>query len=133
MNNPDKKHRGFARLWHALGYSLCGMRDALLQESAFRQEMMLALILIPLAVVLPVTMVERLMLIASILWVLSLELVNSAVEAAIDRISLVRHPLAKRAKDFASAAVFIALCLCGLIWLSLAGPLVWTWLGSVLT
>lgn len=133
MNNSDQKHRGFARLWHALQYSLCGMRDALLKESAFRQEMILALMLVPLAVVLPVTMVERLMLIASILWVLSLELLNSAVEAAVDRISLERHPLAKQAKDFASAAVFIALCLCGLVWLSLAGPLVWTWLGSVLT
>ncbi|BBO59748.1 diacylglycerol kinase [Mycoavidus sp. B2-EB] len=128
MNNFDQKPRGLACLWHALRYSLCGMRDALMQERAFRQEMMLALILIPLAVVLPVTMVERLMLIASILWVLSLELLNSAVEAAIDRISLEPHPLAKQAKDFASAAVFIALCLCGLIWLTLAGPLVWAWL-----
>ncbi len=125
MDNNSKKVSGFTRLWGAFGHTYCGIRDAIREERAFRQEFLLACIFIPLAMVLPVTVVERLMLIGSILGVLSMELLNSGIEAAIDRISLEQHPLAKRAKDFGSAAVFIALCGCALIWLSLVGPLVW--------
>ncbi len=123
-----KKVRGLTRLWHAFLYSCSGLRYAVLEEKAFRQELALAVILIPLAFALPVLVIERLLLIGSVLLVLIVELLNSAIEAALDRISLEQHPLTKRAKDFGSAAVLLALCWCALAWLLLVGPLVWIWL-----
>jgi diacylglycerol kinase (ATP) len=81
-----------------------------------RQELGLSLILIPLAIYLPVTPIEKILLIASVILVLIIELLNSSVEAAIDRISFEVHDLSKRAKDFGSAAVMLALLLCGLTW-----------------
>ncbi|TAL56629.1 MAG: diacylglycerol kinase [Pandoraea sp.] len=123
QGNPYKTNRGLARAWRALLHSYSGIRYAILEESAFRQELTLAAILIPVAAVIPVSAVERLLLIGSVLLVLIVELLNSSVEAAIDRISLEKHELSKRAKDFGSAAVLMALCLCGLTWLLLVGPL----------
>ncbi len=90
-------------------YSLDGLRAAYRHEDAFRQEVWLALVLIPMAVVMPVGNFGRALMIASVLLVLVVELLNSAIEATIDRISLEHHDLSKRAKDIGSAAVMITL------------------------
>ncbi|HZV53448.1 MAG TPA: diacylglycerol kinase [Rhodocyclaceae bacterium] len=97
------------RLWNAFFYTLDGLRAAYRHEDAFRQEIWLAAIMIPLALILPATGLGRAMMVASVLLVLIVELINSAIEAAIDRISLENHRLSKRAKDIGSAAVMIAL------------------------
>jgi diacylglycerol kinase (ATP) len=117
--------QGMIRIWRALGHSCDGLWAAVCQERAFRQELVLALILTPIAIRLPITSIERLLLIGSIVLVLIVELLNSAIEATIDRISLTPHPLSKRAKDLGSAAVLMTLCLCGLTWVLLVGRLVW--------
>lgn len=124
--SPFKSTGGLARIRNALGYSLRGLRLAWRVESAFRQELLLALVLIPIALLLRVSALERLALIAPVVLVLIVELLNSAVEAAVDRISLERHELAGRAKDLGSAAVFLALGLCLLSWVLIAGPVVVT-------
>jgi diacylglycerol kinase (ATP) len=110
------------RLFNALFYSLSGLKLAYRHESAFRQEIALALMLIPLACVLPVAAVERVLLIGSVLLVLVVELLNSSVEAAIDRIGFDTHRLSKRAKDLGSAAVPIALLGLTTTWGVLAVP-----------
>ncbi len=107
--SPFKGQTGLRRIWNALGYSLSGLRAAYRNEDAFRQESLLAAVMIPVALSLPVPGIDRALMIASILMVLVVELLNSAVEAAIDRISLDDHRLSKRAKDIGSAAVLIAL------------------------
>lgn len=125
--NPYKGNRGLTRAWYALKNSINGFRDAWREESAFRQELTLAAILVPCSIVLPVTAVEHVLLLGSVLLVLIVELLNSSVEAAIDRISLDLHELSKRAKDFGSAAVTVALLLCLLTWVLLAGPVIIHW------
>jgi diacylglycerol kinase (ATP) len=117
------------RAWAAMRNSLSGLGFAIREESAFRQELSLAVILIPIALFLPVGPVEQVLLAGSVLLVLIVELLNSGVEAAIDRISYETHGLSKRAKDFGSAAVMLALILCGFTWVSLVWPLVMVWLG----
>jgi diacylglycerol kinase (ATP) len=107
------------------------LRYAILEESAFRQELTLVVILTPCAFIIPATVVERVMLLGTLLLVLIVELLNSSVEAAIDRISLERHSLSKRAKDFGSAAVMLALILCGGTWAAIAGPHVVRWVGML--
>jgi diacylglycerol kinase (ATP) len=97
------------RIWNAFSYSLSGLHAAYLNEDAFRQESLLAAIMIPVALALPLPGVGKALMIGSVLLVLIVELLNSAIEAAIDRISLDRHRLSKRAKDIGSAAVLIAL------------------------
>ena len=97
------------RVWNALFYSLDGFRAAFSHEDAFRQEVLLALILIPLALLLPASGIGKALMIASVLLVLIVELLNSAIEAVVDRISLEHHVLAKRAKDIGSAAVMLSL------------------------
>lgn len=120
--SPFKGKTGLSRVVQAFFNSLAGIADAWKHESAFRQELLLAAILIPLACALRVSAVERALLIAAVLLVLLVELLNSSVEAAVDRISLDRHSLSKRAKDLGSAAVLVALCLLALVWcLVLAG------------
>ena len=114
--SPFKGKRGLVRVVHAFFNSLAGLADAWRHESAFRQEILLAAVLIPIACYVPVTNVERALLIGSVLLVLIVELLNSSVEAAIDRISFDRHSLSKRAKDIGSAAVFVSLLLMGLVW-----------------
>ena len=107
--NPETKRTGLSRLWHALHYSLAGLSAAYRHEAAFRQELILAAILIPVALVLPVNGIGKAMLIASVIGVLVVELLNSAIESTVDRISPERHELAKRAKDMGSAAVLLGL------------------------
>ena len=126
--NPYKGNRGVTRAWHAMKNSLAGFRVAIREESAFRQELTLAAILIPCGVLVPVDPVSRVLLLGSVLLVLIVELLNSSVEAAIDRISLERHELSRRAKDLGSAAVMVALGICLMTWLLIVGPLVVRWL-----
>jgi len=94
------------------------------EESAFRQELTLLIICAPIALFLDVSILEKVALICSIIMVLVVELLNSSVEAAIDRISFEHHDLSKRAKDFGSAAVMLALLVAVLIWIAVCGPLV---------
>lgn len=116
MESPYKGKTGLVRLWNACGYSLAGFRAAFKHEDAFRQETLLAIILIPLALWLPVTPVGKALMIASVLLVIIVELLNSAIEATVDRISLENHDLAKRAKDIGSAAVLVSLCNVIVVW-----------------
>lgn len=109
MESPFKGKTGLTRLLNALHYSIDGLRDAYRLEDAFRQEVLLAIILIPLAICLPVSGVAHALMIGSVLLVLIVELINSAVEATVDRVGLEHHRLSKRAKDIGSAAVLVAL------------------------
>jgi diacylglycerol kinase (ATP) len=114
--SPFKGKTGLARIVQAFFNSLSGFADAWRHESAFRQEILLAAVLVPAAFLVPATAAERVLLIAAVLLVLIVELLNSSVEAAIDRISFDRHNLSKRAKDLGSAAVLVALVLMGVVW-----------------
>ncbi|MFN3883775.1 MAG: diacylglycerol kinase [Rhodocyclaceae bacterium] len=107
--SPFKGKTGIVRLINALRYSFDGLSAAYRHEDAFRQEIWLAFVLIPLAAFLPATGIGKALMIGSVLLVLVVELLNSAIEAAVDRVSLERHKLAKRAKDIGSAAVLVAL------------------------
>ncbi|KHD08564.1 diacylglycerol kinase [Candidatus Thiomargarita nelsonii] len=107
---------GLTRLVKAFGYSVAGFKAAWLNEAAFRQELVLSIILIPIAFWLGENGIERALLISCLLLVLLTELLNSAIEAVADRLTQERHPLIKRAKDAGSAAVFIALCYSVLVW-----------------
>ncbi|MCD6533305.1 MAG: diacylglycerol kinase [Deltaproteobacteria bacterium] len=107
------------RLWRATGYSLAGLRAAFQHEQAFRQEVYLLLIVVPLGLWWGDGAVEKVLLIGSWLIVMIAELLNSAVEAVVDRIGSEQHELSGRAKDIASAAVMIALALAGLTWVML--------------
>jgi diacylglycerol kinase (ATP) len=109
---------GLRRIVLATGHSLAGLRAAYTGENAFRQEVWLAALLLPASFWVGRSWLEVAVLAASVMLVLIVELLNSGIEAAIDRISLDRHPLSKRAKDLGSAAVFLAVLTCGAIWLS---------------
>ncbi|MFT4069334.1 diacylglycerol kinase [Paraburkholderia sp.] len=126
--SPGAKRSGPLRALFALRHSCNGIVATLRAESAFRQEALLAAILVPVALIVPVEALARVLLIASVLLVLLVELLNSAIEAIIDRISLEQHELSKRAKDCGSAAVTIALLICALTWGVLCGPLAYHWL-----
>ena len=115
--NPQKARRGLSRLWHALGYSLQGLRAGW-HETAFRQEATAAMVLLPLSLWVGRTWVETALLAGSVLLVLIVELLNSGIENAIDRIGPERHELSKRAKDMGSAAVLLSLLLSGGLWLT---------------
>jgi len=121
--SPFKGKTGIARIVQAFFNSLAGLGDAWRHESAFRQEILLASVLLPAAFAAPVTGPERALLVASVLLVLVVELLNSSVEAAIDRISLDRHQLSRRAKDLGSAAVLVALVLLAVVWAIVLLPL----------
>ena len=123
-DNPHKGNRGLTRAWHAAKNSWCGMVYAFNEESAFRQELTLLAILVPTALFLPVSHLVKEILISSLILVLVVELLNSSVEAAIDRISFDHHDLSKRAKDFGSAAVMLALLISALLWFTVCIPLV---------
>jgi diacylglycerol kinase (ATP) len=114
--SPYKGKTGLRRIWNALGYSLDGFVDAYRHESAFRQEVALAACLIPISLLLPASGAGHALMAGSILLVLLVELLNSAVEAAVDRVSLENHLLAKRAKDIGSAAVLVSLVHVGVVW-----------------
>lgn len=117
MNSPHKGATGLKRLINATRYSLSGLAAAARHEEAFRQELILAAVLVPLGLWLGKNGMERALLAGSVLVVLIVELLNSAIEATVDRISLEDHLLAKRAKDIGSAAVMLSLVATALVWL----------------
>lgn len=126
MNTPNntqedtkaqKRRRGLSRVWHAFGYSLAGLRAGW-HETAFRQEAVLAALLLPLAFWLGQDWTQTALLAGSVLLVMIVELLNTGIETAIDRIGPEWHNLSKRAKDMGSAAVLLSLLLCGGIWLA---------------
>jgi diacylglycerol kinase (ATP) len=121
--NPHKGNRGLVRAWHAAKNSWRGLVFAFKEESAFRQELTLFVLLTPVAALLPVSLFEKAVLICSLVLVMAIELLNSSVEAAIDRISFEHHDLSKRAKDFGSAAVMLALLICFILWVCVCLPL----------
>jgi diacylglycerol kinase (ATP) len=113
--NPQKLRTGFARVWHATGYSLAGLKAGW-SEAAFRLEACLAIVMVPAAFFIGRSWVEVALLVGSVVIVLAVELLNTAIESAIDRIGLERHALSKRAKDMGSAAVLLVVLLAGGIW-----------------
>mgnify|MGYP006217914285 CR=1 FL=1 len=113
--NPQKNRTGLTRVWHAFGYSVAGLRSGW-GETAFRQEALAAIVMIPLAFWLGQTWVETALLAGSVMLVMMVELLNTGIETAIDRIGPEWHDLSKRAKDMGSAAVLLALLLCIGIW-----------------
>lgn len=117
MESPHKGKTGLRRILNAFVYSFDGLAAAFRHEDAFRQELLVAAILVPAVFFLPASGTGRALMIASVLLVLIIELLNTAVEAAVDRISLEHHQLAKRAKDFGSAAVFLSLLNAAAVWL----------------
>lgn len=117
MKSPYKGRTGLARIWNALLYSLDGLSAAFKHEDAFRQEVLLALVLIPLSVFMPVTGAGKALMVASVLLVLIVELLNTGIESVTDRISLEDHVLAKRAKDMGSAAVMLSVINVPVAWL----------------
>ena len=114
-----KGKRGLLRIFNAVRYSTEGFAAAWHHEDAFRQELILAAVMVPTALVLPVTLVERILLISVVFLVLICEILNTAIEVAIDRQSFEINPLAKRAKDLGSAAVMLSLILAGGVWASI--------------
>lgn len=121
--NPHKGNRGLTRAWHAAKNSWCGLVYAIHEESAFRQELTLFVLLTPISLILPITYLEKALLVTSLIMVLVVELLNSSVEAAIDRISFEHHDLSKRAKDFGSAAVMLSLVTALLLWAAVCIPI----------
>lgn len=130
-SNPDpaKEHsktKGESWLGHffkAVGYSTAGIGSALRHEMAFRMEVLAVTLLVPVAILMPVSLVFKALILSSMIIVLVAELLNSAIECAVDYISTDRHPLAKRAKDMGSAAVFFSLVNSGVMW----GLALWEW------
>lgn len=122
MQHPHKGATGIRRILNATRYSYDGLAAAIRHEDAFRQELMLAAVLVPLGLWLGNNGVERALLVGTVLMLLVVELLNSAIEAAVDRVSLENHELAKRAKDYGSAAVMMALAATATVWLLLLLP-----------
>ena len=119
-HSPFKSKGGLQRVARALQYSLQGLRAAFKHEAAFRQEAALAVVMVPAAFWLGRDLLEIIVLLATIVLVLVTELLNSAVEAVADALTVEPHPLIGRAKDIGSAAVLLALLLCGGLWLAVA-------------
>lgn len=109
---------GITRIINAAGYSWLGLKAAYLHEAAFRQELFLCLLLVPVALYFAPDYTDRAILLASLVFILLIEILNSAIEAVVDRFGDEIHPLAGRAKDMGSAAVFLAFILVALIWIS---------------
>ncbi len=114
--SPHKSKAGLVRIWRALRHSMAGLVSAFRKELAFRQELALATVLVVIAVALPATPTQIALLVSVVLLVLIVELLNTAVEATVDRISFDDHALAKQAKDSGSAAVFVSLVGCAAVW-----------------
>jgi diacylglycerol kinase (ATP) len=117
--NAQKMRTGASRMWHAFGYSVAGLRSGW-GETAFRQEAIAAIVMVPVAFWLGRTWVETALLAGSVMLVMMVELLNTGIETAIDRIGPEWHDLSKRAKDMGSAAVLLSLLLCMGIWLAAA-------------
>jgi diacylglycerol kinase (ATP) len=117
--NPQKERRGLNRLWHAAGYSMAGLRAGW-TETAFRQEAIAAFFLLPAAFWLGRSWIETALLAGSVIALMVVELLNTAIETAIDRVGPEWHDLSKRAKDMGSAAVLLSLLLCVAVWLTAA-------------
>ncbi len=117
--NALKGKRGLQRILNATRYSIDGLRSAWIYEDAFRQEIWLAALMMPLALVLPLALIEKILLIGVVVLVLIVELLNTGIEAAVDRDSLEINPLGKRAKDIGSAAVMLSLVLAGGTWIAI--------------
>jgi diacylglycerol kinase (ATP) len=111
-----QNQKGLRRIINAFGYSMAGFRSCYKHEEAFRQELILTLVMVPLGIWLGSDGVERALLVASVLFVPIVELLNSAIEANVDRVGMERHKLSKRAKDIASAAVFLSIVLAISVW-----------------
>jgi len=120
---PENNH-GLKRIFRATGFSMKGLKSAWKHEAAFRQEIVLAGLMFPVALLLNISATERILLIMTLLIVLIVELLNSAIEAVVDRVGDEIHPLSGQAKDIASAAVFISLVLCTITWGIIIWPLV---------
>ena len=120
--HPLKSRGGFRRVIDAWGYSVQGLRAAWAFEAAFRQEVALAALMLPASWWLGENWAERVLLASTVVLVLIVELLKSAIEAVVDRISMDIHPLAGRAKDIGSAAVLLSLLLCGAVWVSALWP-----------
>ena len=119
-----KGKKGLRRLINATGYSMKGL------SAAYREEVLLACVLIPCALLLGLPAVETVLLIGSVLLLMLVEILNSAIEAVVDRIGPELHPLSGRAKDLGSAAVFIAMIILGVTWLLIAAPALWAFLAG---
>ena len=121
MNAPDEptslKRRSFRNFFSSLRFSVEGFVAALRFEPSFREDLIFAIILVPFAIILPVNAVSTALMIAALFLIIIVELLNSAIEWTIDYISTEKHPLAKRAKDMASAAVFLSYLNCMVVWL----------------
>ncbi len=115
---PHKGVTGIKRVWNAFFYSMDGLKAAYINEAAFRQEVWLAIILIPTALILNVPVLHKALLISSVLLVMLTELLNSGIEAVVDRISYDHHELSKRAKDIGSAAVLMSLLIVVTVWIA---------------
>ncbi|CPR14517.1 diacylglycerol kinase [Brenneria goodwinii] len=115
------KASGLTRIIKATGYSLQGLKQVWRHEAAFRQETLLAIVGSIIACLLSITLVEKLLLIGAVVLIMLFELVNSAIEAVVDRVGLERHELSGRAKDIGSAAVFVAILLAAVVW----GSILW--------
>jgi diacylglycerol kinase (ATP) len=116
MKSPYKGKTGIKRLVNAFGYSIAGTLAAFKHEDAFRQEVILTAILTPIAIYYGETAIDQALMISSLLLIIIVELLNSSIEATVDRISVKHHKLAKRAKDIGSAAVFFILINAAVIW-----------------
>lgn len=116
MAEPEPKRRDFRNFFRSVGFALDGFREAVKHEPSFREDLVFAAILVPLAVILPVNAVSTAVMIASLFLIIIAELLNSALEWTVDDISLEKRPLAKRAKDMASAAVFLSYLNCVAVW-----------------
>jgi diacylglycerol kinase (ATP) len=116
MKSPYKGKTGLRRLMNAFGYSISGTLAAFKHEDAFRQEAVLAVVLTPVAIYFGETAIDQALMISSLLFIIVVELLNSSIEATVDRISVKHHKLAKRAKDIGSAAVFFSLINASVIW-----------------
>ena len=116
MKSPYKGKTGLRRLMNAFSYSIAGTMAAFKHEDAFRQEVFLAVVLTPVALYFGETAIDQALMISSLLLIIIVELLNSSIEATVDRISIKHHKLAKRAKDIGSAAVFFSLINAAVIW-----------------
>jgi len=122
------KQGGFRRLVKSFGYSYSGLRYSITHDPAIRQVLGTVAVLVPLSVLLPVGTLEHLILVLSMMLVVLVEFMNSAIEATVDRISVEHHPLSGHAKDLGSVAVGIAVLMSGLCWVVIAGPIAARWL-----